>query len=67
MREILGEYGSDMPESSKATGPSASNGGAQTPRDVHAYRPPVGPSNINDSKSPGIHGTNHGNCGTQKG
>ena len=34
-------------------------------KDVNKYRPPVGPSNINDSKSPGLHGTNHGNSGTQ--
>lgn len=27
------------------------------------YDPPKGPSNINDPKSPGIHGSNHG-CGT---
>lgn len=29
------------------------------------YRPPVGPKNINDPKSPGLHGTNHGPCGSQ--
>ena len=29
------------------------------------YSPPVGPTNINDPKSPGLHGENHGNCGTQ--
>lgn len=26
---------------------------------------PVGPSNVNDPKTPGLHGTNHGNNGTQ--
>lgn len=25
------------------------------------YSPPKGPSGINDPKTPGIHGTNHGN------
>ncbi|MBZ5616237.1 MAG: hypothetical protein LAO23_19690 [Acidobacteriia bacterium] len=60
-REILGGFG---PERS-IEGNRASGGGAQTPRDVHNYSPPVGPSNVNDSKSPGIHGTNHGCCGTQ--
>ncbi len=29
------------------------------------YSPPQGPTSINDPKTPGIHGTNHGNCGTQ--
>jgi hypothetical protein len=29
------------------------------------YSPPQGPKNINDPKSPGLHGTNHGPCGTQ--
>lgn len=43
----------------------ATNGGKCEPKDVMGYKPPVGPSNINDSKSPGLHGNNHGNCGTQ--
>lgn len=42
------------------------SGGAQTPRDVMNYSPPKGPTNINDSKSPGIHGDNYDNCGTQQ-
>lgn len=29
------------------------------------YSPPQGPSNINNPQSPGLHGTNHGNNGTQ--
>ena len=33
--------------------------------DVNKYRPPVGPTNINDAKGPGLHGTNYGNSGTQ--
>lgn len=31
------------------------------------YKPPVGPTNINDPKGPGLHGENHGNCGSQGG
>lgn len=42
-----------------------SGGGDMSPRDVMNYKPPQGPTNINDSKSPGIHGDNCGNCGTQ--
>lgn len=41
------------------------NGGIIQPRDVMNYQPPMGPSNINDPKSPGLHGENCGNCGTQ--
>ena len=44
--------------------PVASGGGAQTPKPM-PYSPPVGPSGISDPKTPGIHGTNHGVCGTQ--
>lgn len=43
-----------------------SGGGQQTPRDVMNYSPPKGPTNINDPKSPGIHGNNYDNCGTQQ-
>lgn len=43
-----------------------SGGGQQNPRDVMNYNPPKGPTNINDSKSPGIHGNNYDNCGTQQ-
>lgn len=58
-RDILSEYG---PES---TSPGASgSGGKQDPKPL-PYSPPVGPISINDPKTPGIHGTNHGNCGTQ--
>lgn len=62
MRDILSEYGKDSGAGNK---PTATNGGMQTPRDVHNYSPPVGPKSINDPKTPGLHGTNHGNCGTQ--
>lgn len=35
-------------------------GGKPTVKDI-PYSPPKGPTNINDPKTPGIHGTNHGN------
>lgn len=56
-RDILGEYG---PESSQPQRAPASNGGQCDPKPM-PYSPPQGPSNINDPKSPGIHGTNYGN------
>ncbi len=62
-RDILSEYGEDssQPQAARAT-----NGGRQDPKPL-PYSPPVGPSNINDPKTPGIHGTNHGNsCGQGK-
>lgn len=61
-RDILSEFGPDSPNRQVA---SATNGGRQTPRDVHNYSPPKGPSNIKDPESPGLHGDNHGCCGTQ--
>lgn len=61
-RDILSEYGPDSASNEK---PRAEHGGCMYPRDVHNYQPPVGPSNVNDSKSPGLHGNNHGNSGTQ--
>lgn len=42
-----------------------SGGGDMPTRDVHNYSPPKGPTNINDSKGPGIHGDNCGNVGEQ--
>lgn len=60
-RDILGEFGPDSPSNQR---PRATNGGQMEVKEL-PYSPPVGPSNINDAKSPGIHGTNHGNCGTQ--
>lgn len=62
MAEILRQYG---PESSQPQKPSATNGGQCDPKDVMNYSPPVGPKNIGDAKSPGLHGTNHGCCGSQ--
>lgn len=61
-RDILGEYG---PESSQPQSGVSNNGGRLDTKDVRNYQPPVGPSSINDPKTPGIHGSNHGNNGTQ--
>ena len=61
MRDILGEFGPDSPMNQM---PRAKGGGAPEVKPLN-YKPPVGPSNIGDPKSPGLHGTNHGNCGTQ--
>ncbi len=60
-KDILDEYGSD---SYVGQAPRATNGGHCEPKPI-PYSPPKGPSNIGDSKSPGLHGTNHGNNGTQ--
>lgn len=60
-REILGEFG---PDANKSQAARATNGGQMEVKPL-PYSPPVGPSNINDPKTPGLHGTNHGPCGTQ--
>lgn len=60
-RDLLGEMGPERTED----GNRASNGGVVPVRDVHNYSPPRGPTNINDSKSPGLHGHNCGISGTQ--
>lgn len=57
-RDILSGFGNDIPTHQK---PRATDGGRLDPKPLD-YKPPVGPSNINDPKSPGIHGTNHGNA-----
>ena len=56
-RDILSEFGPDsrQPQAARAT-----NGGQQTVKDI-PYSSPQGPSNINDPKSPGLHGENYGN------
>lgn len=56
-RDILSEYGKDVshPQAARAT-----TGGVKSARDVMNYSPPKGPSNINDPKSPGLHGDSHG-------
>lgn len=61
MADILSEFGSNSNTGQSAR---ATNGGKQDPKPI-PYSPPVGPSNINDSQSPGLHGDNCGNCGTQ--
>lgn len=59
-RDFLGEFGGEtMADASRPAG-----GGAMEPKPL-PYSPPVGPSNINDGRSPGLHGDNCGNCGTQ--
>lgn len=55
-RDILSEYGKDI---SKPQAPRASSGGVTSAKPLN-YHPPVGPTNINDPKSPGIHGSSHG-------
>lgn len=60
-RDILGEYGRDSSQPSPAP---ATNGGDPVVKELH-YDPPKGPSGINDGRTPGLHGENHGNCGTQ--
>jgi len=60
-RDILSEFGPDSPSTQR---PVATNGGQQTPKEL-PYSAPVGPKSINDGNSPGIHGTNHENCGSQ--
>lgn len=60
-RDILSEYGKDSGAGNK---PSATSGGVTTAKEM-PYSPPQGPKGISDPKTPGIHGTNHGNCGTQ--
>jgi hypothetical protein len=58
-RDILGEYGKDssQPQAARAT-----SGGVKEAKPISNYKAPVGPTNINDSKSPGIHGANLGMC-----
>lgn len=57
-KDILNYYG---PSSPSPQAPSATNGGCCMPKDI-PYNPPIGPKGISDPKSPGIHGTNHGNA-----
>jgi hypothetical protein len=56
-RDILSEYGKDssQPQAARAT-----TGGIKEAKPISNYCPPVGPTNINDPKSPGIHGNSHG-------
>lgn len=59
-RDILSEYGRDsaIPEHSRAT-----NGGQCTPKEI-PYSTPQGPKG-QMNEGPGLHGDNHGYCGTQ--
>lgn len=58
--DILSMYGRDSGAKQAAR---ATNGGQQTPKELR-YDPPKGPSG-QMQQGPGLHGTNHGNCGTQ--
>lgn len=60
-RDILGEYG---PESRHPQAARATSGGPTSAKPL-PYDPPRGPTNVGDPKGPGLHGVNHGNCGTQ--
>lgn len=60
-KDILGYYGPDSRQPQVA---SSTCGGVKEAKPL-PYSPPVGPSNVGDPKSPGLHGTNHGNCGSQ--
>lgn len=59
-KDILSQFGSDsrQPQVARAT-----NGGQQTPKPI-PYSTPKGPTSLM-KEGPGIHGTNHGTCGTQ--
>lgn len=59
-KDILSEYG---PGSSQPQRAGVSCGGVLPgeTKDVMNYKPPQGPRGIMDPKSPGIHGSNHGN------
>lgn len=60
-RDILSEFGPNSPSDQK---PGAVSGGVTEAKPL-PYSPPVGPKSINDGNSPGLHGTNHGECGSQ--
>jgi len=64
MSDILRQYGRDTSQP-QASGVSCGGVLPGETKDVNNYKPPVGPKGIGDSKSPGLHGTNHGNAGTQ--
>ena len=60
-RDILSQYGKDVPKKMVAR---AKSGGIKKARDVWDYDPPQGPTSIGNS-GPGLGGDNYGNCGTQ--
>ena len=58
-KSILGYYGPDTPKSQ--AGPVSCGGVLPgDEKDVMNYKPPQGPRGIMNPKSPGLHGTNHG-------
>jgi hypothetical protein len=56
-RDILSEYGKDIPKPQAAP---ATSGGVTSAKSIGNYQAPQGPTNINDPKSPGLHGDSHG-------
>lgn len=60
-KDILSEYGRDTSQPQRA---GAVSGGVTQAKPL-ANRGPVGPKTVNNPQRPGLHGTNHGNCGTQ--
>lgn len=61
-KDILRMYG---PDANKPMASRARHGGEMEVKPI-PYSPPKGPTNIGDPKSPGLHGMNYGNCGTQR-
>ena len=59
MRDILSMYGRDTPQP-QAGGVSCGGVLPGETKDVMNYKPPQGPTNIMDPKSPGLHGVNSG-------
>lgn len=55
-RDILSGFG---PESKHPQAARATSGGVMSAKPL-SYCPPCGPTNINDPKGPGLHGSNHG-------
>ena len=55
-RDILSEFGKDSSGPQRAP---ATSGGVMQAKPMN-YSPPQGPTNINDPKTPGLHGANHG-------
>lgn len=62
-KDILSYYGPERSDGYRAK--HDGSGGIKSSKDVHAYAEPRGPRNINDPKSPGLHGQNFGYCGSQ--
>lgn len=57
--DVLSRFRGNMPAA------DASPKGGVTQAKPLPYSPPVGPTSVNNPKSPGLHGDNHGNNGTQ--